>query len=190
MFARLSSILSGDNYHLRKLYDEVTSRFAPVLPNDPHVLTMFFALQRAADRVYYANGKTPIIKANIKSIGYDEFLQFMDLHSGYMRRAAQLGFVNNFEFLDNLAYHIFPETADTSLALFASPDGAMTLVPESLHGTWGGLTLGYISLFMSICGSQTMNQEKVNELMSSPGQQRMQTDIDIIVQGNPMALTS
>ena len=188
MFARLSSILSGDNYHLRKLYDEVTNRFAPVLPKDPRVMTMFFALQRAADRVYYANGQTPIIKANIKSIGYDEFLQLMDLHSGYMRRAAQLGFVSDFELLDVLAHHIFPETADNSLALFTSPEGAMTLVPETLHGTWAGLTHGYLCLFMSICGSETANQDKVSELMSAAGQQQMQADIDIITRGDPMGL--
>ncbi len=188
MFARLSSILSGDNDHVRKLYNEVTTRFAPVLPNDPHVMTMFFALQRAADRVYDANGKTPIIKANIKSIGYNEFLQLMDLHSGYMRRAAQLGFVNNFELLDVLAHHIFPETADNSLALFASPEGAMMLVPPALHGTWAGLTQGYLRLFMSICGSETVNQERAKELMSAAGQQQMQADIDIIVRGDPRGL--
>jgi hypothetical protein len=41
---------------------------------------------------------------------------------------------------------------------------------------------------MSICGSETANQDKVSELMSAAGQQQMQADIDIITRGDPMGL--
>lgn len=192
MFSKFTDILSGKTRKLNRIYDTVTQMVGPSLPNDPQVLTTFFVLQRAVDRVIYANGATPLLNCDVRSIQPDSIIKLMDIHSGFMRRAAQLKFIGNFELLDNLAYKIFPNTAANSLAIFdhgneyMPPDirlNAFTFGP-----TWKTIALPYLAWYCGILNVEAnFNQPQVDAFISG-GESQLQSDLDLIMKGDPLAI--
>jgi len=180
VFQKLTNIVSGKNLHINKLYDEATRLVASSLPDNVTTTTMFFMLQRGADRMIYNNGETPILSLDVKRLQPDDIIKLMDLHSGFMRRASQTYFPNYFPWLDSLAQQIFPQTAANSLLLFAEDGEAMLTVPEEIIFSgdyWTQLCFAYCTLAGSVAGLDfSLNRTGLTHFVKE-GKQQLQADI-------------
>jgi hypothetical protein len=205
MFAKLTDIISGKNWHVNDLYEQVTRMVAPGLPNDPQVTTMFFVLQRGVDRLIYANGGTPLLNVNVKQLQPTTIIQLMDFYSGVLRRAAQMRLVSDFELLDQLAHKIFPHTAANSLELFDSESHLMQAGPiewRMFGPSWEWLAMAFIGgsynliTRVSLPAQSPTHQYSIDASLNKPqlaaflsdGVSLLQSDVDVIVRGDPMGV--
>ncbi len=139
----------------------------------------------------YANGGTPVLKVNVKELESADMIRLMGLQSGFIRRAAQLGYTNGFSLLEDLAQQIFPETADETLSLFAEDGEAMKLIPyeaRKLGPNFVNLVRAYIEAFAATCnGFQSMNRPQMFKFVSD-GKSILQGDVDTLLRGQPMGV--
>jgi hypothetical protein len=189
VFAKLTDIISGKNWHVNDLYEQVTRLVAPGLPSDPQVTTMFFVLQRGVDRLVYANGGTPLLNLNVKKLQPNTVIQLMDFYSGFLRSAAQMRLVSDFELLDQLAHQIFPHTAANSLALFDFEGDLIQSGPiegRMFGPSWEGLAMAFIGGSYGLTNvSASLNKPQVEAFLSD-GVSLLQSDVAVIVRGDPM----
>ncbi len=175
---------------MNDLYEDATRQLAPRI-NNAQLETFFFVLMRGVDRMIYANGASPVFKIDIKQLSASNVVQMMDLHSGYMCRAAELGFVSQFHLLDSLARQLFPTTAAASIGLFAEDGAAMQLIHKGVRGlgtNFISLTHAYTKAFVAICpGFRSVDRLQLSEF-SLNGKNLMQADVDTVLRSQPMGV--
>jgi hypothetical protein len=189
MFVKIIDALSGSDVHINKLYSSVTLTVGPQLPGNPQVLTMFFVLMRGISRVVSAGRGPSMLALQSKELLPTAIIELMDFHSGLMRRAAQMGLVTDFDLLDRLAHQIFPHTAANSLALFDFEGDLMQSVPieRRMFGpSWEGLAMAYIGGSLGLTNvNASLNKPQVEAFLSD-GVSLLQSDVDVVVRGDPM----
>jgi hypothetical protein len=150
---------------------------------------MFFVLQRSVDRLIYANGGTPLLNVDVKKLQPTTVLQLMDFYSGFLRSAAQMQLVPDFDLLERLSTQIFPHTAANSLALFDFDGDLMQSVPiewRKFGPSWEGLAMSFIGCSLGLINvNASLNKPQV-EAFISDGVSLLQSDVDVILRGDPM----
>jgi hypothetical protein len=184
MFRTLSNIVSGKNLHVNNLYEAATKMVAPHLPGDMPTMTMFFMLQRGADRLIYNNGGNPILTLDVRKLEPDAILQLMDLQSGFMRSFARSFYPGYFDYLDRLANQILPETAANSLALYGDETPVMEELMARVPGEpsqWQKLTYVFASVGLAICPEGSAINETAFNSFVSEGENLTHADILTVV---------